>query len=324
MGKVLCFGEALIDFLCTGNLAEDGVSLNQFTQYPGGAPANAAVAVAKLGGDAAFVGQVGKDMFGDFLVDALKHYQVDTQHVLQHPELKTALAFVARDEHGERKFSFYRDNSADLGFRSDQLEDSAFKSAKVLHFCSNTLTDEGITDATAEVIERAGQAGARISFDVNLRHNLWADGHADVGRVNTFVNKAHVLKFSREEIEYLASDIEGYVQRLLNNNAELVVITNDGGEIFFYSKTAKGSVMAPKVDVVDTTAGGDGFSGGLLYQISQIGDFSAVCRDLDKLQGLIAFAAQCGGFAVTRPGAFPALPTLADVGDSLPAFVSQD
>ena len=105
MSNVLCFGEALIDFLNTGQKQEERLSLNAFTQYPGGAPANAAVAVAKLGGDAAFVGQVGADMFGDFLVQSLAEYGVDTSHVLQHPTLKTALAFVARDEAGERKFS---------------------------------------------------------------------------------------------------------------------------------------------------------------------------------------------------------------------------
>ena len=323
MGKVLCFGEALIDFLCTGSRQEDAVNLNEFTQYPGGAPANAAVAVAKLGGNALFVGQVGKDMFGDFLLEALSHYRVDTRYVAQHPELKTALAFVARDEHGERKFSFYRDNSADLGFSPDGVDDSAFSQAKVMHFCSNTLTDATITGATSEMIEKARQAGAKISFDVNLRHNLWAEGHADVSRVNTFVNKADVLKFSREEIEYLTGDIDSYVQRLLGARAELVVITNDGGEICYYSKYLNGRLMAPKVEVVDTTAGGDGFSGGLLYQLSLLNDFSAVYRSAEQLKGLIAFAAQCGGFAVTRPGAFPALPTLADVGDSLPAFIQR-
>lgn len=323
MNRVLCFGEALIDFLHSGEQQEGGIHLNAFTQYPGGAPANAAVAVAKLGGKASFVGQVGQDMFGDFLVSSLEHYSVDTHYVAQHAELKTALAFVARDENGERRFSFYRDNSADLGYRQSQIDDAMYEDANVIHFCSNTLTDQKICETTEAVIKRARAAGLLVSFDVNLRHNLWPEGKADVETVNAFVEKADILKFSREEIDYLTDDIDSYVDRLLSNSAQLVVITNDGDDIFYYSTTVRGSLAVPKVNVVDTTAGGDGFSGGLLYQLSRVEEVSAICKDADKLRALVSFAAHCGGFAVTRPGAFPALPTLADVSESLPAFIGR-
>lgn len=321
MSKVLCFGEALIDFLRTGGVEEDSVLLNEFTQYPGGAPANAAVAVAKLGGDAAFVGQVGQDMFGDFLLQALSHYSVDTRYVIQHPSLKTALAFVARDANGERQFSFYRDNSADLGFCANDIDRSMFDDAKVFHFCSNTLTEDEITLATRHMIELAKSAGVLITFDVNLRHNLWVDGEANIERVNDFVRMANVLKFSREEIVYLTDDIDTYVQSLLQGEAQLVVITNDGEPISYYSRHIQGQTVAPKVKVVDTTAGGDGFSGGLLYLLSVIDDIDKVLATPKCLGELISFAAACGGHAVTKPGAFPALPTLQDVGVSLPKFI---
>ena len=321
MNKVLCFGEALIDFLHTGDLQDDGVSLNQFTQFPGGAPANAAVAVAKLGGDAAFLGQVGADMFGEFLKRTLSYYKVDTQYVLQHPTLKTALAFVARDNSGERRFSFYRSKSADLAFDACDAPPESFREAKVFHFCSNTLTDRNITSTTKELIERAREAGALISFDVNLRHNLWPMDRADPIRVNQFVKMADVLKFSREEILYLTSDIEGYLAELLEEKARLIVITDDGDTIHYYSPWGHGLKEPPKVNVIDTTAGGDSFSGGLLFQISQLDDFESTIRDEQKVDALIGFAASCGAFTVTKQGAFPALPTLDVVRADLPAFL---
>jgi fructokinase len=317
MNKVLCFGEALIDFISGPQLLSDGLILPSFGQYPGGAPANAAVAVAKLGGQASFIGQVGQDMFGDFLKTALQHYGVDTSALLQHPSAKTALAFVAHDERGERSFSFYRDQSADLLFSTEDLQPHCFDGAKVLHFCSNTLVDPQIADVTAQLLQQARQHGLWLSFDINLRHNLWAEGKADPVVVQAFVEQAELLKFSFDELLYLLNalglELRPYIQQLLNNKAQLVVITQDDKPLRYFSRYAEGTLAVPQVEVVDTTCGGDAFSGGLLYQLSQLHDLQSCCQSTEMLERSLKFAARCGAFAVTKAGAFPALPALADV-----------
>ena len=163
-----------------------GTTLNNknYRQYPGGAPANAAVAVAKLGGKALFAGQVGTDSFGDFLADALSQYNVDIQFLAQHQEAKTALAFVMLNKDGDRSFSFHRHQTADVLFSAEQVKDTWFKDQPIFHFCSNTLTESAIAQTTIVAVEKAKYHQSLISFDVNLRHNLWAQGHADINLVN--------------------------------------------------------------------------------------------------------------------------------------------
>ena len=313
MSKVICFGEALIDFLCTSSDKAENLTIKQFDQYPGGAPANAAVAVAKLGGKAAFVGQVGDDMFGHFLIDALDQYQVNTEQVALHPTAKTALAFVSLDESGERSFSFYRQATADILYQASQCPAATLRDADILHFCSNTLTDPAISANTQELLRNATEQNLLISFDVNLRHSLWPSLCADKEIVNAFVDMAHILKFSFEELSYLTDDISAYIKRLLSHKAMLIVVTRDGDPIDYYSEQFHGQIQAPKVNVVDTTAAGDGFVGGLLFKLTEDIRLTDALKHKNRIEEVISFAAHCGAYAVTRSGAFPSLPKLADI-----------
>jgi len=318
MGKVICFGEALIDFLQFDTQLSGPLSLNNYCQYPGGAPANASVAISKLGGQALFLGQVGDDAFGCFLEEALRTYHVDTRYLLKHQTAKTALAFVMLDEDGERSFSFYRDQSADVLFTPAQIPQHIFKAEDFVHFCSNTLTNVDITQTTQAVIDLAKKENMVVSFDVNLRHNLWPMGQADIALVNKFVNQANVLKFSKNELTYLSGEDEtNYIDTLLANECQLLLVTNDGDAIEYFSQFHRGQVLPPKVNVVDTTAGGDAFSGGLLFQLSQSADWLDILQNNKRLKALVQFSVACGAHTVTKAGAFPALPEYADVNDLL-------
>jgi fructokinase len=314
MNKVVCFGEALIDFLNFDQVASGPLTLNDYRQYPGGAPANAAVAVSKLGGEACFLGQVGSDPFGDFLQQAMHKYGVNVDYLFKHPTAKTALAFVMLDDTGERSFSFYRDNSADVVFEASQLPKNLFAANDFLHICSNTLTEQNISQTTQAAIDLAKNQHSVVSFDVNLRHNLWATGQADIQLVNQFVKQAQVLKFSKDELTYLAEGNEQqYIQSLMENDCQLLVVTNDGQPIDYYTQKYQGSFTPPKVEVVDTTAGGDAFSGGLLFQLSQSDDWRSLLQDTAQVHSLVGFATACGAYTVAKPGAFPALPTISDI-----------
>lgn len=322
MKKVICFGEALIDFINVSSDFNNGLKLNNFVQYPGGAPANAAVAVAKLGGDAYFLGQVGDDDFGSFLQKSLKNYGVNTDFLIKHPTAKTALAFVLRDESGERSFSFYRDNSADVIFNTEQIDEAIFEESGIYHFCSNTLTDPIICQTTQSTIAMARSKGYLISFDVNLRHSLWSTGRVDIALTNSFVEQAYLLKFSKDELDYLCQgNPQSYIKQCLTNKCQLLLVTNDGKPIDYYTRNFSGTIAAPKVDVVDTTAGGDGFIGGLLFLLSKVKNISQLLHSEQQVKQLISFAAESGAIAVTRLGAFPALPVFEDVKHTYPDFL---
>ncbi|OZG72571.1 hypothetical protein BTA51_15790 [Hahella sp. CCB-MM4] len=303
MQPVLCFGEALIDCLQTGQSDVDGLSLPQFTHFPGGAPANVAVAIAKLGGAAYFAGQVGKDTFGDFLKAALERYGVQTTQLHQHPTAPTPLAFVLLDDEGERSFSFYRTDTADLLFDASMIQWDQYSQPGILHLCSNTLTEDGIYQTTLEVVNKARSLGWKISFDINFRQNLWAHPEQAPDRVSAIVKLSDVIKASGEELELLYPDQE--LSSLVKSWVEdrLIVITDGGKAVTGYYDDTEWTIEVPKVKVVDTTSAGDSFVGGLLFKLSQLPDW-----DNSGFMEAVNFAVRCGAITVTRPGAYPALP----------------
>ncbi len=314
--RIVCFGEALIDFLNTDRRQEAPLMLDQFTQFPGGAPANVAVAVAKLGGDVAFAGQVGSDRFGTFLLDALSRYGVDTSLTLVHPTASTTLAFVFLDDDGERSFAFRRQKTADVLITREQIGEQGYSDASILHFCSNTLTDPDIAAVTRHVVEQSQAKNALVSFDVNLRHNLWPDGEADKALVNELVEMSALAKFSRDEIEYLSDGLEElYLARMFDAGLRAALITDGPREMSVCTAGSRSPVSPPSIDAVDTTGGGDAFIAAVLFGLSRQADPGSVLGDEARLAELVSFASHCGAIAVSRPGAFPAFPTFEDVAD---------
>ncbi|MBK3494983.1 carbohydrate kinase [Viridibacillus sp. YIM B01967] len=172
MKTLFTIGEVLIDFIPhqKGVILKD-VSL--FERMAGGAPANVAATVAKLGGNAKMISQVGADAFGQFLVETLRMARVNTDLIKVTDEANTALAFVSLASNGERDFSFYRKPSADLLYKADYIEKAWFKSGDILHFCSVDLVESPMKEAHKTAITYAREKGAMISFDPNVRLPLW-------------------------------------------------------------------------------------------------------------------------------------------------------
>ncbi len=320
MLKVISFGEALVDMLSNSinqPLADD--QLERFTKYPGGAPANVAAAVAKLGGRSYFAGKVGADMFGDFLKRSLNQMGVDTAYLSQTFKAKTALAFVSLDKSGERSFEFYRNPSADLLFTAEEFQQAWFEEPGIFHFCSNTLTEPSIKDATLAGIAKAKAAGSLLSFDVNLRLNLWPNDADPYESIWPCVEQADLVKLCVEELAFLCryqseSDV---LQHILDSGVSLVLVTDGGNPLRYYSRSCCGLVQPPKVEMVDSTAAGDAFVGGLLYRLAALdispGKLAVLVTDKPALETILAFAGACGAHAVTRKGAFTSLAGLDDL-----------
>lgn len=318
MRPILCFGEALIDFLARpGDMAD---APRAFLQYAGGAPANVAVAVARLGGNAQFIGMLGQDMFGDFLLDSLRDAGVGTDGIVRTSDARTALAFVALDADGERSFSFYRPPAADLLFRDEHFIPGMFEGAASVHACSNSLTEPAIAEASYAGLRRARAAGALASVDLNLRQVLWAKGVDPTPRLWRLLDEAVLVKLARNELEYLAGPLgseDAVFQRLFAGQAKLVLVTDGAADMLWRTRAARGAVTGFRVRAIDTTAAGDAFVGGLLSRLAQQGvdatRFDAFIEDQAAIRDAMRFGAACGALAVTRHGAFAAMPTHADV-----------
>ncbi|GAB2578195.1 carbohydrate kinase family protein [Nitrincola alkalisediminis] len=319
MLKVIAFGEALIDMLSTNTDSGNFAGHEAFIKFPGGAPANVAAAVAKLGGESYFAGKVGHDMFGDFLVKTLADCGVHTDYMLQTHEAKTALAFVSLDAQGERSFEFYRSPSADLFFQATDFADAWFTDAGIFHFCSNTLTHANIRQATYAGIQKAQQAGYLVSFDVNLRHNLWPEGEDTRSAVMQCLANTDVIKLCAEELHFLRGQQSEtlFINELLASGPSLVLITDGGHPLKFYSATAQGELAPPKVSMVDSTAAGDAFMGGFLYSLAKANidrrEFLKLTKTPTAFSPMLNFANACGAFTVTQKGAINSLPTLSNL-----------
>ena len=317
MSKIVCFGEALIDFLAAP--AAPGEAL-PFLRNAGGAPANVAVALAALGMRSCFAGMLSKDMFGDFLHESLQAAGVDTRYVVRTGRANTALAFVSLDQHGERSFNFYRPPAADLLFTDADFGDGCFEGLVAFHACSNSLTEAPIAAATLAGMRRAAAAGAVVSFDLNLRPALWQQDANPLERLWQALDLADLVKLSAEELDYLAA-AEGSAaavqQRLWQGRARALVVTDGPQPLTWFTRSASGTAPVPKVNAVDTTGAGDAFIAGLLAGLAEQGVAPATLEnffhDAARREPALRFAAACGAIAVTRRGAFAAMPNRADL-----------
>ena len=320
--RIACFGEALIDFLAKPADATDAP--RAFHQFAGGAPANVAVAVARLGGEAQFVGMFGEDMFGDFLIDSLHRAGVGTDHIARTDQANTALAFVALDSEGERHFNFYRPPAADLLFRREHFRAACFDGLASFHVCSNSLTETEIAAATVQGMQLARAAGALVSCDLNWRAALWDRRTDPHPRLWAALDAADLIKLARSELEFLAkplrterhrSDEDAVLERAWQGRAQLVIVTDGDAPVRWFTRASNGVVPSFTVRAIDTTAAGDAFVGGLLFELARrdidTNAFPAFLRDKDALEGALRFAAAVGALAVTRHGAFAAMPDLA-------------
>ncbi|KAK7325078.1 hypothetical protein VNO77_29138 [Canavalia gladiata] len=310
-GLIVSFGEMLIDFVPTVS----GVSLAEapgFLKAPGGAPANVAIAVSRIGGKAAFVGKLGDDEFGHMLAGILKENGVCADGILFDQGARTALAFVTLRADGEREFMFYRNPSADMLLQPEELNLELIRSAKVFHYGSISLIVEPCRTAHLKAMEVAKEAGCLLSYDPNLRLPLWPSAEEARKQILSIWEKADLIKVSDVELEFLTGSDkidDASALSLWHPNLKLLLVTLGEHGSRYYTKNFHGSVDAFHVNTVDTTGAGDAFVGALL---SKIVDDQSILEDEPRLREVLKFANACGAITTTKKGAIPALPKEAD------------
>jgi len=312
---VACFGDLLMDFVPTES-GLDFADLPTFMPVPGGAAANVAVGLAKLGLKSAFLGKVGDEPFGHVLIDTLKRQSVDTTSIRLEQEARTALAFVTLTKDGERDFMFYRHPSADMLFRPNDVDLSAIDRASIFHFDSISLASPQPRETALFAADHAKGKGKLISYDVNLRLPLWASENEAKDGIREGLKRADVVKLSDDELDFLTGSRapEGIRNSLWHDDLRLVVLSL--GADGCLAMTPRGEKLVPSfpVQVVDTTGAGDGFVAGLL---SGIAADHAVLDDDAALTEHCRIANAVGAITATARGAIPSLPTRQQVDDLL-------
>lgn len=309
MKDIVTIGEVLIDLTQVG-VNEQGIP--QFSANPGGAPANLAVAASRLGANTAFIGKVGDDGYGTYLRSVLAENHVDTTGMLVDAKEHTTLAVVSVDETGERSFSFYRDPSADVNLKAEEIPENLLKETKILHFGSVSLTAEPSRSATLYAARTARENGALVSYDPNYRASLWRDEATAVAQMKAALPLCDILKISDEELPLLSgtTDPEKGSAILAQNGIRLIFITLGADGAFFRLGNQTGSVPGIKVKVGDTNGAGDTFFGAALSKLVRE-DLNTLT--LERLSEIAAFANKAASITTSRRGAIPAMPTLSEV-----------
>jgi fructokinase len=306
---VVCLGELLVDMFP----AEIGRRLHEVSAFrpkPGGAPANVAVGLARLGASSAFVGKVGDDAFGHHLARVLAQEGVDTRAIRFDSYARTTMAFIANPDPDTAEFVFYRNPGADMLLRADELNLRLLSQAKAFHFGSLSLVDDPIKEAALAALKVVKEAGGLISLDVNFRPSLWNNPELAHDTVMEVLPRVNLLKVNETELELLSGvgDLDAGSMKLLDLGIEACVVTLGDKGSYFRTAGGAGFVPAFRVDTVDATGCGDGFVAGLLSRLVTRGQW----RDqhtVETMSEILRYANAVGALTAQTQGVIPALPT---------------
>ncbi|MDR0526283.1 MAG: carbohydrate kinase [Spirochaetaceae bacterium] len=307
MFDVCALGELLIDWTPSGR-NEQGVAL--FGQNPGGAPANVLAMTTKLGGKTVFIGKVGGDAFGGYLEKTLLDAGIDASGLIKDPRYLTTLAFVNLTEAGDRSFSFYRRQGADLMLEWDEINKTLIDSAKIFHFGSLSLTDEPCRQTTHKAVSYAKSNGKIVSYDPNYRPLLWKNQDEAAREIVRLIPQADILKVSEEEMELITGkrSIEAGAAELAAQGPAVVLVSLGREGAFFCCAAGSAHLKTYDVKTIDTTGAGDAFLGAILYKLKDKSRGQLESISKDELSAIVDFGNAAGSLTTAKRGAIPALP----------------
>jgi fructokinase len=310
---VLCFGEALVDFFPE----RPGLPLEECDRYErhiGGAPANVAIGLARLGMRPGLMALVGPDAFGVFVKRKLAEEGVDVRGVGLHRTAKTGVTFVAVAADGGRSFLFFRHPSADQMIAETDVDVELVAEATVLHVGSSTLSREPARAATWAAIAEARRAGRLVSSDPNWRAHLWEDPRVATEQLAELLRAVDIVKVSDDELGPLVgvADPVAGAAALRALGATVAVVTRGARGCVFDAPAGRGELPGERPPaVVDSTGAGDAFTAGLLTGLLRAGArdrASLASVSLETVRSACALGNRMGASAVTRLGATAGLP----------------
>lgn len=310
---VTALGELLIDFTENGTSSQGNPLLEA---NPGGAPCNVLAMLERLGKKTAFIGKVGKDMFGTQLKEAVEEVGIDTRNLIMDEEVHTTLAFVHTYPDGDRDFSFYRNPGADMMLNKSEVQEDLIKDSRIFHFGTLSSTHEGVREATRHAIDVAKEAGCIITFDPNLRPPLWKSLDDAKAEIEYGMTKCDVLKISDNEVEFLFGTTDydkgaALIREKYNIPLVLITMGKEGSRAYYKDLRVEAAPFLQE-NTIETTGAGDTFCASALNYVLEHG-----LDDLteENLLELLTFANAAASLITTRKGALRVMPSRQNVLD---------
>lgn len=302
---VCALGELLIDFTENG-ISQQGNPIMEAN--PGGAPCNVLAMLTKLGYKTAFIGKVGKDIFGRQLKKVVSEIGINITGLAEDEKVNTTLAFVHTLEGGDREFSFYRNPGADMMLSESDVNGELIENSRIFHYGSLSMTNPVCDAATKKAVEIAEKAGCILSFDPNLRENLWNDLDTAREKIEYGLQHCDILKISDNEIQWLTNetDFDKAIASLRDKyNIPLILLSLGKNGSRAYSRTGYTFVPIMPAETIETTGAGDTFCGCILSKVLEYGikDFSN-----EELSEMLVFANTAAAIVTTRKGALKVMP----------------
>ena len=312
--KVICLGEILFDCLAD-ELGKSVLEVKSWTDYPGGAPANVACALAKLGTTSAFIGCVGKDRAGQQLVQLLESIGVDVSGVQYHDQAPTREVYVTRSARGDRTFAGFgeraADQFADAYLQAKLLPDELFLEAEYLVLGTLELAYPQTRAAVFRALELAVEYHLKIVLDINWRPMFWLNQDEALPLIKQLWQYVDFLKLAEEEAQWLfdTADAGAIFYRL--GSLEGVLVSNGDAPVSYCLSENEGTVEPIKVAVKDTTGAGDAFIAGFVHQLCLHGIQKLSNPQVAK--DIVRYASAVGGLTTTKSGAIAAQPNPDDI-----------
>lgn len=308
---VTALGELLIDFTENGTSAQGNPIMEA---NPGGAPCNVLAMLERLGKKTAFIGKVGKDMFGNQLKAAVEEVGIDTRALIMDEEVHTTLAFVHTYPDGDRDFSFYRNPGADMMLTMDEVPDDLIRDSRIFHFGTLSSTHEGVREATRHAIEVAKEAGCIITFDPNLRPPLWKSLEDARVEIEYGLTKCDVLKISDNEVEFLFDTTDydkgaALIEEKYHIPLVLITLGKDGSRAYYHGRKVEAAPFLQE-HTIETTGAGDTFCASTLNYVLDHGLENLTDENLKEL---LTFANAAASLITTKKGALRVMPTKKEV-----------
>ncbi|MFW6358813.1 MAG: carbohydrate kinase family protein [Chroococcales cyanobacterium] len=314
MTQVLCIGEILYDYLAADR-GKSIESVSNWIAYPGGAPANVASALVKLGTSAGFIGCIGKDEPGQSLKQLLLETGVDCQGIQEHPTAPTRGVYVLRSDSGDREFAGFghlpRDQFADAFLKADEMPVPLFEQAQFLVLGTLELAYPTTRKAIFRALDLANTYDIKVLVDVNWRPMFWKDTEEAIPLIHQLWESVDFIKLSREEAELLFDTKESGAIAHQIASLEGVFITDGGNTVSYCLNNFEGKIPTFEMPVEDTTGAGDSFVAGLVHQLCQKG--LNYFDNPTAVKEMITYACAVGGLTTTKSGAIAAQPTATEV-----------